>query len=80
MKKKVLSMICLCFIALHAFWCDPGDGGDLFAFLVDLPAGVKDLDTYGENICIFVANYSQKHDVMDAYYNPQWKPVRKGKK
>lgn len=77
MKKKVASMICICFLALHAFWCDPGGEEDLLAFLVELPEGVKDVDTYGANICNFVAKYSEKHDIIQAYYNPQWKPKKK---
>jgi len=76
MKKKVLSTLCICLLALHAFWCDPGDDGDLIAFLVDLPAGVKDVDAYGESICTFVSNYSEKHDIIQAYYKPRWKPAK----
>ena len=77
MKTKMLSALFVCMLALDAFWCDLGDDGNLIAFLVEVPKGVKDLDAYGQNICQFAMNYAQEHDLIQAYYAPEWKPKHK---
>jgi hypothetical protein len=55
---KILSLVMITFLALHAFWCDFGED-ELTAFLVELPEGVKDVNLYGRNLCQFAADWRE---------------------